>query len=445
MSISLEVKNIPVILRSFRIWIKSQASTSAVEIGFANGSKKILELDSSCHSKIILQQSSHDQTQIEIKVLYGEVEVITVEINYSWKINPYFYNTHLDEIDNFINHEFDTSIISEKFFQDLQQHDLFESSGELEFSATANLAYNIRLNQTPLEDKNLCHSLVTGDHLIFNVYITTPSIVDKRPTNDQNFNFVWTQGFDRSIIDSMDLRFYEFVNKKLTNKNVKWEPQTFSEYKLPYAYKTRIQAQLVDNVEFIKDRHVVDLGCERGQFLFPCTTLGCASVTGIQPLEDYNHVINQALTHLNLEKRASAVYGNVYDLDDLKNRLAGKDTLLCLGLLYHLNHHYQFLETVSTTNITALIIDVSIQSKPMLDFYCGTDPNIKYQFEKHGVDVHGWELDPMAKLNTFVGTPNAAWIINCLKHLGWKVKSNVLQSMVKLPHLRYRGVISFYR
>ena len=445
MSVSLEVKNIPDVLRSFQIWIESQTSTSVVEIGLVGGNKKTLELDNSCHNKIVLEQTDHDQTQVEIKVLHGIIKIITVEINYSWMINPYFYSIYPDEIDNFVNSEFNVSVVSKDFFQDLQLRDFFKSTGELGFSATTNLMHNVRLNQNFVEDNSVCHNLVADDHLIFDVYVTSPSVVTQPPVNNQHFDFVWQQSFDPTIIDQLDMRFYEFVNKKLTNKNVVWEPQTFCEYKMPYAFKTRIQTQLVDNIEFIKDRHVVDLGCDRGQFLFPCTALGCASVTGVQPLDEYNDVINQALTHLNLEKQASAVYGNVYNLDLLKSQLDGKDTLLCLGLLYHLNHHYQFLETVSHTGITALVIDISIQSKHMLDFYCNTEPGIRYMFEKQGVDVNGWELSPATDSNTFVGTPNAAWIINCLTHLGWTVKSNVLQSMVKLPHLRYRGILSFYR
>jgi 2-polyprenyl-3-methyl-5-hydroxy-6-metoxy-1,4-benzoquinol methylase len=447
MKISLEVKNIPVILRSFRVWIKSQTSTAAIEIGLVGNNKKILELDNDCHREIVLHQTAHDQTQIELKVLHGQVQVVTVEINHSWKINPYFYNKYPDQINCFINSEFDVSMVSQEFFQDLQLYDLFESTGDTEFSATTNLAYNVRLNQDVIQDNNLCGDLLVNDHLIFDVYVTSPAIEKKRSEFDQNFNFdfAWSQNFDQTIIDGLDLRFYEFVNKKLTNKNVNWAPETFSGYKMPYAFKSRIQSQLIDNVEFIKDRHVVDLGCERGQFLFPCTALGCASVTGVQPLEDYNHVINEALAHLNLQTQASAVYGNVYDLNYLKNQLVGKDTVLCLGLLYHLNHHYQFLQTISSSDVSALIIDISIQNKHMLDFYCSNTPDIRYWYEKHGVDINGWELLSTTNPNTFVGTPNAAWIINCLTHLGWTVKSNVLQSMVKLPHLRYRGVISFYR
>jgi len=96
MSISLELNNIPTILRSFRVWIQTQTNTATVEIGLVNGDKKILNLDNSCCSATVLQQTSHDQTQIEIKVLQGKIKIITVEINHSWKINPYFHNTYFD-------------------------------------------------------------------------------------------------------------------------------------------------------------------------------------------------------------------------------------------------------------------------------------------------------------------------------------------------------------
>ncbi len=163
-------------------------------------------------------------------------------------------------------------------------------------------------------------------------------------------------------------------------------------------------------------------------------------------MSDYNTAINQALAGLNYSDRACAIWGDAYDLSGLEHILKNQDTLLMLGVLYHLNNHYQLLETITRSDLTGLVIDISVLDDD-LDHYTSTDPKIKWITEQQNVDESGWELNGVNKNWTWVGHPNAAWVIQTLQYLGWQIKSSVMHSALRTrkPQLRHRGIVTAYK
>ena len=115
-------------------------------------------------------------------------------------------------------------------------------------------------------------------------------------------------------------------------------------------------------------------------------------------------------------------------------------------MLYHFNHHYQLLEAITHTDITGLVIDTSV-IPDHYQHYIDPIPSIRYLSEAQGIDINGWELRGYNKNSTWVGIPNASWIQATLQHLGWRIRSHQMVSMLRTirPNLRHRGVITAVR
>lgn len=445
-STSTEILSIPDLVRKIRIWVDSP-SPSTIMVNWA-GNQQTFHIDSQKHCPVVITHGNESNNLLTINCVTGQVNIGSIDINYSWTINPHYNNLYADQVKSLITSGFDLSQVDSNFRNDLLNIDLFLSTGEDDFSAVADLVSNVQINNQ-IQESSSWYCLHTGDILSSNIYVTTPATENrsKVPAPVQNFvNSQWKYSYDQEFVSNLDTRFYEYVNKKLADNTIQWNEQMFTGYQVPYSYAVRMQVQLIDNAELIKDRHVVDLGTHRGQFLYPCLELGCASVTGAQPMADYNTVINEALAGLNYSDRASAVWSDAYNLVELSKLLQGKDTLLMLGLLYHLNNHYQLLEAVSNTDLTGLVIDIAVLEYN-LDHYTSQEPKIKWITEQQNLDENGWELDGVNKNWTWVGHPNAAWLIQTLQYLGWTIKSSVMHSGLRTrkPQLRHRGVITAIR
>ena len=446
MKTSTEILSIPNLVRKIRIWVRSPC-LCLIKVNWA-GNSQTFSVDSQVeHTPIIIAHGNESNNKLTIECLSGQINIGIIDINYSWTINPYFTNTYPDQVDRLLKSNCDLTLIDADFRKDLSSRDLFLSTGENDFSAIAHLANNVYINEH-LQDVAPWYICNAADIYSSDIYVTTPAIESVPPVHgpDQSSSIPELKyEYDADFISKLDTRFYEFVNKKLADQDIKWNDQIFTGYQIPYGYAIRIQNQLVDNVELIKDKHVFDLGTDRGSFLYPCIELGCKSITGAQPLNDYNNAINEALIGLNLNDRASAVWGDAYDLPGLTKLLKGKDTLLMLGLLYHLNNHYHLLEAVTKTDITGLVIDISINF--WFDHYVHSDPAIKWKLEQQNVDVKGWEFNGINKDWTWVGYPNAAWLVQTLQFMGWKIKSSVIHGSLRTssPQLIHRGIVTAYR
>lgn len=443
---STEILSIPALVRKIQIWTDSP-NPSTIAVNWA-GNQQIFQLDSKEHCPIVVAHGHESNNLLTIECLSGQVNIGSVNINYSWKLNPYFVTRYADQVELLLNSGFNLSLVESNFREDLFTTDLFLSTGEDDYSAVAELVSNIQLNNQ-LQESNAWYCLQTGDCFSADIYVTTPA-VENQPTSvapvQELVDSHWKYSYDEDFVSKLDTRFYEYVNKKLADHTVQWTEQMFTGYHVPYGYAIRMQTQLIDNIELIKNKRIIDLGTHRGQFLYPCIELGCQSITGVQPMPDYNQAINEALAGLNYRDRASAIYGDAYDLPALSTILENQDTLLMLGLIYHLNNHYQLLETVTRTNLTGLVIDISVTDND-LAHYTDSSPAIKWLTEQQNIDEGGWEFAGIEKNWTWVGLPNAAWLIQTLQYLGWQIKSSVMHSALRTrkPQLRHRGIVTAYR
>lgn len=445
-STSTEILSIPDIVRKIRIWVHSPGP-SVVAVDWA-GNQQIVHINTQEHYPITVEHGNNMSNILTVKCLSGQINVGSIDINYSWTINPHYTNLYAEQVKLLIESGFDLSKIDSNFRNDLFDKDLFLSTGEDDYSAVAELVSNVQLNNQP-QVLNTWYCLQAGDCFSANIYVTTPAVENQSTSIAPDQTAVdsqWRYSYNQDFVNTIDTRFYEYVNKKLADCTVQWSEKMFTGYRIPYGYAIRIQTQLIDNIELIKNKRVVDLGTHRGQFLYPCIELGCQSVVGVQPMPDYNQAINEALAGLNYSDCASAIYGDAYDLSGLTKILKDQDTLLMLGLIYHLNNHYQLLETITRTNLTGLVIDISVTDNDIAH-YTDSSPAIKWLTEQQNIDEGGWEFAGVEKNWTWVGLPNAAWLTQTLQYLGWQIKSSVMHSALRTrkPQLRHRGIVTAYR
>jgi hypothetical protein len=433
--------------RKIRIWISSPAE-SRLNIYWDSDAlvQDTLVTASTQHQSIDIDYQQNKT--LHIKCCSGCVHVVRAEINYNWEINQFYIDNFFNEVQTLLQSKFDLSKVSADFLGHLKTHDIFTSSGPERFSSSKNLFYNVKIDQLLLPLGNEQYTINSGSEFSANIEHVDIAPIAPQLNNHllPNKNIQWVSNYNEKFMSTIDTRFYEFINKKIASPKLTWENTVFTGYDLHYGDKIKFQTRLIVNQELIKDKHVVDLGTDRGQTLYPCVLLGCKSVTGVQPLPDRNAIVNYCLQHMKLDDRACVAFGDAYDLDNIKKLLDGKDTLLMLGLLYHLNNHYQLLAAVTDSDITGLVIELSIPGNYLFDHYVSDLPSITWSLENTTDPLNG--QDQQSRNNqTWVGRPNAAWVVQTLEFLGWSIKSNVMHSILttSYPQLKYRGIITAYR
>jgi len=435
--------------RKICIWISSPCPTTANVT--CNNVKNAVSLTDIHHNDVIIDLDTENPL-IKIAATHESIHIGNIETNYSWQINPFFNIKFHKDTETFLKEKFDINNVSKSFVDHLETTDFLVSTGKDGFSATKNLKNNVKINGKNIKKDKEWYELKPGD--VFECYVSLPepAFIDENATSeitttgyDESMLFSEKcQKYDKSFFDNMDTRFFEFVEKKVENREYRWEDCDFSEYTFDYTQKIRTQAQLVQNKNLIKNKNILDLGTHLGHFLYPCLELGCKSIIGAQYLEKYNFAINEALKSLNLEHKATAKFCDFYDAASLTPLLDNLDTILALGILYHINHHYDFLKVLSKSSASAIVLDTVIRDK---NHFIKNEPNISWINEIQTIDGNAKEIQGVNKQLSWVGFPNSAWLIQTMLHLGWNLESNrtVDTFTTTKPQLKTRGVLTFVR
>jgi 2-polyprenyl-3-methyl-5-hydroxy-6-metoxy-1,4-benzoquinol methylase len=430
------------ITRLIKIWLTSSCKNSVFEIQTNNFNSTYESKEN--HWYVIVPIDPNNNF-LQITCIKGCLNIGNIEINYSWKINPYFLEHYSSYIEQLEKTAFDLSVCSDQMLKDLESTPLWIDTGVDDFSATENLKLNSEINSIVVANDKDWHFLSQGDVFKCNVFCTRlPStwIESKPELQPSAINHVKKLHYDNDFIQRIDTRFYSWTKKYVSDKTVSWKNIKHDPESLPYAFKMRIQAQLLDNKNLIEDKHIIDIGADLGQFTYPCVLLNCKSVTSAQIVDLHNEAIQTAAEHLNIADKIKTEKCDIYDLKQVERCLDGKDTILFLGVIYHINHHYQLLEQFSKSRATGIVIDSIITD---LDFWQDSEPKISWFNEYQNTVGNGIELKAKDPKITWVGVPNASWIIMSLENLGWTVLKSSITQTLTLSKMRIRGIISAER
>jgi Methyltransferase domain len=125
----------------------------------------------------------------------------------------------------------------------------------------------------------------------------------------------------------------------------------------PLRLNTRYRAIIGGNERHLRRRRVLDIASHDGRWSFAAVQAGCAHVTGIEARPRLVEQANQTFRDYGVDPdRYHFVIGDVFD--ELAEQKA--DTVLLLGIYYHVNRHVDLARLVSGTGATVIILDTRI-------------------------------------------------------------------------------------
>ena len=208
-----------------------------------------------------------------------------------------------------------------------------------------------------------------------------------------------------------DKRYYEYAYHKSFNPETKyelWSP--WDEWDYPEHDIERFRYIIHDNLSAIKGKKVLDVGCHLGYMSLFCLYNQCSSVTGV----------NIRITELEIAGEICEVAGyknfnflnqDIYDIEKMRLLYQTHETAIISGLIYHINNHYQFFESLSVdTALTDLIIESEITTT--------SEPSITWKSENGNANTNGFY---QKNEKILVGVPSQSAIELMLTHFGWEI------------------------
>ena len=169
------------------------------------------------------------------------------------------------------------------------------------------------------------------------------------------------------------------------------------------------------NAALFRGKRVLDLASHDGRWSWAALNAGATHVTGV---EGRNELVDKS--HSNFEQLS--LRRNCYeficaDVFDFLTNAAGKaqkwDTVLCLGLFYHVMDHYRLLKLMTDTTSDGLIMDTGLvdSSKPFIRLINEDNENYLHALPS----LKGQQVE-------VVGYPSRAALQMMANSLGWNIE-----------------------
>ena len=222
------------------------------------------------------------------------------------------------------------------------------------------------------------------------------------------------------------------------------------------AVNVRSQILLDENIEHIKEKRILDLGCHFGTFSYIALQLGAESVLGVDSSVDLIKQAKEMYT-------ASSVPEDKYDfiIQDVVQYLENLsensfDTILCFGLLYYIPDNYHFLKLLKKAAKNTVIIDTFTAYYSLIQGKDAVEANsiIKDDMFKLPVMMHSLtqaDKKYYSLPQTFKGQNRKLSFLTCptipllelyFKSLGFKFRQLVWSQCLKNPKKKWQELVS---
>jgi len=159
------------------------------------------------------------------------------------------------------------------------------------------------------------------------------------------------------------------------------------------------------NQSIIKDKIVLDLACHSGESTKLIQQLGSGYVYAVEGRKALIDIAKQIIQH-----NAQFIVGDITDKETIMPLVAKSQSVICLGVFYHLYDHFRFLQYILQPHIEYCLIETLFGPESM-------NPEMHWGFENTESKLHGLYRDlPIIPH----GTPNLSWIINSAKIFGFE-------------------------
>lgn len=169
-------------------------------------------------------------------------------------------------------------------------------------------------------------------------------------------------------------------------------------------FKTK-QDYLAKHHTTISNKIVLDLACHDGESTDILQTMGAKHIYAIDIRE---HLIEEARQHLT--GNIDFFVGDVTDSKLICPLIEKSQTVVLLGLFYHLFDHFRFLSHILKPNIEYCLIETLFGTESL-------NAEMVWGFENTHDDIHGWSQGLKIIPN---GTPNLSWIIQAARIFGFE-------------------------
>ncbi|MEQ8266827.1 MAG: class I SAM-dependent methyltransferase [Parvibaculum sp.] len=109
------------------------------------------------------------------------------------------------------------------------------------------------------------------------------------------------------------------------------------------------------NIDHIRGKSVVDLACNNGRWSYAAAAAGASRVMGVEGRPEKVEEARALVEKLGVSDRVSFDVGDMYDW--LYEFDGEADTVLCLGVYYHIMDHYHLLRLIARHRPACIIID----------------------------------------------------------------------------------------
>jgi len=221
-----------------------------------------------------------------------------------------------------------------------------------------------------------------------------------------------------------DKKYYEYSYHKFFNPTVEWKDwNPWDEWTYPDRDLVRFEHMIGKQLQYIKNKRVLDIACHLGYTSLFCLHNGASYVTGTN-IRDFELSIAREITGLAGYSNCDFVFSDIYNQSEFANQCNDHDTVLLSGILYHLNNHYEVLQTVAKSRAQTLILEVDLSNAIDL----GMNAIINWSSEPTAESTNGYEKN---KSSTFIGVPNQRWIEWALQSLDFKITYNQIMEFSK--------------
>jgi len=172
-------------------------------------------------------------------------------------------------------------------------------------------------------------------------------------------------------------------------------------------YNHIIQPQL----NHITGKKILDLGAHDGRWMWACLESGAKSVTGFEARKASVEAGKKSISLLYRDHKNSFNFriGDVFDLIS-KVKPGAYDTILCLGLFYHILNHERMVALMTSLKPEAIIIDSVLSNSGELVS--------RFQYEDTSNPDMGFSNNP----KTLVGTTSVGALNEFAKINGYDVE-----------------------
>ncbi len=205
-----------------------------------------------------------------------------------------------------------------------------------------------------------------------------------------------------------ELEFFQYV-KGLLNSALNLSLDS----RLEPADVVRYRTIILDNLEYIVNKKIVDFSALTGHLSFICLHNKASSVVATEIRSVLVDIIRLAADYKKYtQNQFKVIQSDIHDYAVNKEICTGADTVLLCGIMYHVHDHVAILESIADALPQCIIIEtlndtsISYMHRPMISWKT-ENTNSLFTAARNSKDV------------TLVGFPNPVWFDLAMNSLGY--------------------------